>query len=70
MNDERSWIVAHSSLDPLDLPSSLLEVLCYFDGRPTEDALKTIAAEHGIKLDASLIRKLTDFEVLVSTNES
>jgi hypothetical protein len=69
MNNERSWIVTHSSLDPLDLPSRLLDVLCYFDGRPTEDAVKAIAAEHGVKLDSSLIRKLSDFEVLVSSNE-
>ena len=70
MSNERNWIVAHSLLDPLDLPNRLLEVLRYFDGRPTKDVLKAIAAEHGIKLDASLIRKLTDFEVLVSTNEN
>src|SRR5215813_12147647 len=70
MHEARSWIVAHSPLDPLDLPTKLLEVLPYFDGRPTEDALKAIAAEHGINLDASLVRKLTDFEVLVSADEA
>ncbi len=70
MNDERSWIVAHSPLDPLDLPSQLLELLRYFDGRPTKDVLKRIAAERGIELHASLIRQLTDFEVLVPTNET
>jgi len=69
MGYERSWIVAHSSFDPLDVPSRLLDVLRYFNGRPTTDVVKAISAEHGIKLHPSLIRKLTDFEVLVDAKK-
>ena len=69
VNKERSRIVTHSSLDPLDLPNQLLDLLRYFDGRPTKLVTEAIAAEQGIKLNTSLIRKLTDFEVLVSASQ-
>jgi hypothetical protein len=52
-------------LDPLDAPESVLQLLQYFDGRPTADALALIAAERGVTLDAALVRKLVDFKLLV-----
>lgn len=51
--------------DPLILPRQLLDVLHYFDGRPVNAALEAILDDENISLDPSLVRKLTDFGVLV-----
>ena len=59
-------IQTYSPLDPIDIPRTLMNVLHYFDGRETDDALRIIALKTGLQLDESLIRKLVDFEVLVS----
>ncbi len=59
----RVW--TYSSHDPLDLPSELVNVLPAFDGRPTADAVRSIAAEHGLRVGADLVRKLADFDILV-----
>jgi hypothetical protein len=61
-------VITYSPLDPLDLPNSLVSILPYFDGRPTQDALATIAEHEGIKVDVALVRKLADFEILVEPN--
>ncbi|MHC4445025.1 MAG: hypothetical protein ACYTA5_20700 [Planctomycetota bacterium] len=66
MGKEFHRIQTYSPLDPIDIPRTLMNVLHYFDGRPTDDALRTIALETGLQLDETLIRKLVDFEVLVS----
>ena len=58
-------VSTYSMLDPLDAPESVLQLLQYFDGRPTADALALIAAERGVTLDAALVRKLVDFKLLV-----
>jgi hypothetical protein len=42
-----------------------MELLPYFDGRPVADALAAIADERGVSLDAALVRKMVDFELLV-----
>jgi hypothetical protein len=68
MNADYSRMVTYSPLDALDLPTNLVQALHHFDGRPTKDALRAIATEHEIRLDASLVRKLNDFEVLVSSD--
>jgi hypothetical protein len=41
-----------------------MELLPYFDGRPTKDVLEAIAAERGIALDPALVRKMADFALL------
>ena len=66
----------YSIYDPLDVPDTVMQLLQYFDGRPTVDALAAIAAERGVSLDAALVRKMVDFKLLVpsempiSTRES
>jgi hypothetical protein len=60
-----SRVRSYSELDPLDVPAAVMETLGYFDGRPTEEALKAIAVEKSIQLDPGLIRKLYDFQLLV-----
>lgn len=59
----RVW--TYSGFDPLDVPNPLVNLLHYFDGRPTDEALWAIADEEGIMLDESLVRKLADFKILL-----
>jgi hypothetical protein len=62
---ERVRVVTYSPLDPLELPRLLVDVLPYFDGRPTSDALARIRADRRINVQPDLVRKLVDFGVLV-----
>jgi hypothetical protein len=62
---ETTRVSTYSGYDPLDIPSIVMELLPYFDGRPTEEALAAICAEHGVKLDLDLVRKMVDFALLV-----
>jgi len=64
-----SYISAYNDFDPLKLPRTLLDVLHYFDGRPTAEALRSIEAEKKLKLSRSLLRKLVDFDVLSAAGE-
>jgi hypothetical protein len=61
---ERSRVVTYSTNDALDIPRRLVEVLHYFDGRPTSEALDRLADEQRIKLQRELVRRLVDFNVL------
>jgi hypothetical protein len=60
----------YSAYDPLDVPQAVMELLHYFDGRPTERALAAIADERGVCLDPALVRKLVDFKLLVPAGDS
>jgi hypothetical protein len=40
-------VATYSAFDPIELPRELLDALGYFDGRPTEEALRGIRAERG-----------------------
>jgi hypothetical protein len=64
-----SYITAYNGFDPLKLPKSLLDVLHYFDGRPTGEVLRSIEAEKNLKLNQSLLRKLVDFGILSAVGE-
>jgi len=59
-----SYISAYNSFDPVKLPKTLLDVLHYFDGRPTGGVLRSIEAEKNLQLNRSLLRKLVDFGIL------
>jgi hypothetical protein len=63
-----SRVRTYSQFDPLDIPAPVMESLGYFDGRPTAEALKAIAADKAIRLDPGLVRKLCDFQVLVPSS--
>lgn len=56
---------AYSHYDPLVVPGALVDVLRRFDGRPTGVVLAELEGE-GVSLDASALRQLVDFEVLVA----
>jgi len=59
-------VTAYHPYDPLLMAESLARVLCYFDGRPTQEALEAILVEQGIRLNPSLIRRMVDFGILTA----
>ena len=62
---ETTRVITYNTYDPVDVPNIVMALLHYFDGRPTSEALAAIAAETGIQIDPSLVRKLADFRLLV-----
>jgi hypothetical protein len=58
-------LTSYSGYDPLDVPANVMDLLQYFDGQPTEDALAAIAAERGFLVEPDLLRKMVDFGLLV-----
>jgi hypothetical protein len=60
---------SYSVYDPLDVPQAVMELLHYFDGRPTERALAAIADERGVRVEPALVRKLVDFKLLVPAED-
>jgi hypothetical protein len=46
-----------------------LNVLHYFDGRPTTEVVAEITAKEGIRLEPELVQKLADFRILVPPTE-
>jgi hypothetical protein len=65
---ERVLVITYNPYDPLELPRMLVDVLGYFDGRPTREALAQIRQERDINVQPSLVRRLVDFGVLVAPN--
>jgi hypothetical protein len=66
---EHVTVTTYSPYDPLALPRLLVDVLHYFDGRPTAQALRRIRAERGINVQPDLVRRLVDFGVLQPAGE-
>jgi hypothetical protein len=62
---ERMRVASYSDYDPLELPRLLVDVLPYFDGRPTAEALRRIRAERNVNVQPDLLRRLVDFGILV-----
>lgn len=65
MDRDYCRITSYSGYDPVSVPRQLIDVLRYFDGRPTAEVIRIIALEQGIQLDRKLVRRLTDLSVLV-----
>lgn len=63
-------INSYDGYDPLDVPTSVMELLYYFDGRPTEAALSAIAEERGLRLEPALVRKMVDLGLLVPAEDA
>ncbi len=66
MSQDSYCISPYNQYDPLNLPKDLMPVLGYFDGRPTNEALDAISKFEKVTLEPSLVRRLTDFGVLVA----
>lgn len=62
-------VVSYSPIDPIELPAALMAVLPWFDGRPTQEAVESIARERKLGLTPALIQRLVDFQVLVDAGE-
>jgi hypothetical protein len=65
MGPEAARVGTYSPYDPVDLPLTVMALLHYFDGRPTEQAIELIASKTGTRLERAFVRKLVDFGVLV-----
>lgn len=61
---DRTMVQTDAGREYFELPSVLLPLLRYFDGRPSEEVLAHIQAEERIELDLGLVRKLYDFGML------
>lgn len=59
-------VVSYVGSDPLDLDPDVMEILPHFDGRRTSDVLASLESEEGIVVEDDLLRRLADFEILVS----
>jgi hypothetical protein len=62
---EFSLVQSYINTDLLKIPQPVWEILPYFDGRSTIEAIESAATEKAIKIPPSLIRKLVDFQILV-----
>ena len=62
-------VTTYSAFDPLRVPKRLIDALPFFDGRPTQEALDAVEAEHKVRLTPGLVRKLVDFAVLAPVPE-
>jgi hypothetical protein len=47
------------------LPTNIVQVLEFFNGRPNSEVLKQIESEKGITIDADMLQKLSDYEILL-----
>jgi hypothetical protein len=68
MGEESCRVTTYSPTDPLNLPKNLMAVLPYFDGRSTLEAMAAIEEQEGIRLSPDLVRKLADFEILLTAS--
>ena len=58
-------LTTYRQYDPIDVPVTAFVGLDQFDGRPTADVLASLEAGQAAALGSPVIRKLTDFELLV-----
>ncbi len=67
MHPEYSLVASYLAYDALKLPRAVMDLLTYFDGRPTQEALTAFTQASGLKIAPSLVRKLVDFKILLPT---
>jgi hypothetical protein len=66
MDRRSSQVATYSAWDPLELSRDLMALIPHFDGRPVAEALQVIEATEGVRIDPALVRRLVDFQILVS----
>jgi Fe-S-cluster containining protein len=59
----RVW--GYSKYNPIDVPTNIVQVLEYFDGRPNSEVLNRIKSEKAITIDNNVLQKLSDYEILL-----
>lgn len=62
---EQARIVSYSAMNPLIVSKGIVYLLQYFDGRPLDEILTAIRRDEGVDVEATLLQRLSDFEVLV-----
>ncbi len=60
-------VSAYRPYDPLVVPKQLVDVLHFFDGRPTREALAA-TAKSGVSIERRAVRRLVDFGVLADAD--
>ena len=63
-------LTTYSGMDPITMPRALFDALVHFDGRAAAPAILAIEAEQGLRIDADVVGRLVDFEVLVPAPEA
>lgn len=66
LGNDQVQIVSYSEYAPLLLPSVVLNLLPYFEGRTVDEALKMIDEKEQIEMEPALVRRLLDFEILAA----
>jgi len=66
LGDDQVQIVSYSEYAPLLLPAVVLNLLPYFEGRTVDEALQAIDEHEQTEVEPALVRKLLDFEILVT----
>ena len=61
---DRVHLVGYSGTDPLEVPRGVLDVLPYFNGGATDEALARIRRDEGVEVERALVGKLVDFGLL------
>lgn len=59
-------IASYSGNDPLAVPTEVVPCFSLFDGRPKREVVREIESKHHLRFTDGFLRKLTDFNVLVS----
>jgi hypothetical protein len=65
VTESQTRVWAYSYANPIDIPTSVVQALEYFDGRPTSEVLNQIESERGITIDSDMLQMLSDYEILV-----
>lgn len=67
---DHTRLTSYSSYDPVEIPTALLPLLGRFDGRPTREVLAELRGSEGAaEIDAPMLRRLVDFEILLADTE-
>jgi hypothetical protein len=70
MSEEKCRVtVGSGTFEPLEMPRTLFDALHTFDGRPVKEARAAITRAGGPRLTDGLVRKLSDFGVLVTDGD-
>ncbi len=62
--NDRTMLQGDPPGEDFEVPSLLVSLLAYFDGRPTEEILQAIYDDHQVEIDGGLLVRLCDFGAL------
>jgi hypothetical protein len=69
LRSDVACLSTYSTYDPIEIPIRLLGVLQHFQGQATSEALAAVAARENVNLTPDLVRRLFDFDLLVSAKD-